>query len=128
MRALFSSILVVSFAALPAAFVACGGSDRARGPVSAEDGGPARAPAAATARRCSPTAARGRGARRQAPASRASRTARRARSPGSVEVSGEWSQFARPGAAMVRGADGQWSVDAELPKGLHGYKLVVDGQ
>lgn len=129
MRALFSSILVVSLAALPAAFVACGGSDGDAAPTPGEDGGPGTGPGGRDGQAVLPDG----GPAGEEPAVTGpclTRFTYRAQGaePRSVEVSGEWSQFARPGAAMVRGADGQWSVDAELPKGLHGYKLVVDGQ
>ncbi|MEZ4390656.1 MAG: alpha-amylase family glycosyl hydrolase [Polyangiales bacterium] len=44
-----------------------------------------------------------------------------------VEVTGEWSGWSNPGAALQRGSDGAWTGTVSIPPGLHGYKLLVDG-
>lgn len=44
-----------------------------------------------------------------------------------VEVTGEWTSWRNPGVAMLRGADGAFSVTTPLPPGMHAYKLLVDG-
>ncbi|MDB4996475.1 MAG: Periplasmic alpha-amylase [Myxococcaceae bacterium] len=46
----------------------------------------------------------------------------------SAEVTGEWNAFAKPGVAMVGpAADGSFSVGIDLPAGVTGYKLLLDG-
>lgn len=44
-----------------------------------------------------------------------------------VEVTGEWSGWSNPGAALQRGSDGAWTGTVNIPPGLYGYKLLVDG-
>jgi glycosidase len=46
----------------------------------------------------------------------------------SAQVTGEWNAFAKPGVAMTGPAsDGSFNVGIELPAGLVGYKLLLDG-
>lgn len=44
-----------------------------------------------------------------------------------VEVTGEWSGWSNPGAALQRGSDGAWTGTVSVPPGFYGYKLLVDG-
>lgn len=46
----------------------------------------------------------------------------------SAELTGEWNAFAKPGVAMTGPAiDGSFTAGIELPAGLVGYKLLLDG-
>ncbi len=49
------------------------------------------------------------------------------RTPSRVEVTGEWNAWANPGVAMRADGRGGFAVDVPLAPGLHGYKLIVDG-
>ncbi len=44
-----------------------------------------------------------------------------------VEVTGEWSMWSNPGAAMRADGRGGYTVDLSLAPGLHAYKLLIDG-
>lgn len=44
-----------------------------------------------------------------------------------VEVTGEWSMWSNPGAAMRADEHGGYTVDLSLAPGLHAYKLLIDG-
>jgi neopullulanase len=46
----------------------------------------------------------------------------------SAEVTGEWNAFAKPGVAMAGpAADGSFTVGIDIPAGVTGYKLLLDG-
>ncbi|MEO6420430.1 MAG: alpha-amylase family glycosyl hydrolase [Polyangiaceae bacterium] len=45
-----------------------------------------------------------------------------------AQLTGEWNAFAKPGVAMTGpAADGSFTAGIELPAGLVGYKLLLDG-
>jgi len=44
-----------------------------------------------------------------------------------VEVTGEWNSWANPGVSLRADGSGGWTVETPLPPGLHGYKLLLDG-
>ena len=44
-----------------------------------------------------------------------------------VVLSGTFNKWDPAALAMTRNAEGQWSVELELPPGLYEYKFVVDG-
>jgi len=48
--------------------------------------------------------------------------------PKTVAVTGEWNGFAKPGVTLAPDPKGGFAATVELPPGLVGYKLLVDGE
>ena len=103
------SVRRIRFAPIVVVFGACASTQN---PTMPGDGGTSDGPPTVTPTPCTATF-------RYAPPS--------GTSPQSVQVTGDWNQFADPGVAMMPDATGAYTATVVVTPGLVAYKFLVDG-